>query len=104
MATYKYNTKEKPKNVDEFRMWLAAKFFYNEALYKKYYEVATNELKRTFENTSFWQEVKNKLQEINDKYKINKGYQLLTSTAAPDILIKSLDSLVIKAYRKKHIE
>jgi hypothetical protein len=90
----------KPQNLEEFKTWFENKFSYNPHNYGHYYNAATQLLHKSFINSHFWEFVKKELPNINDTYKIQKGYQLLTKVDPPEIYIKSLDSLLIKAYRK----
>jgi ppGpp synthetase/RelA/SpoT-type nucleotidyltranferase len=90
----------KPQNLEEFKAWFETKFGYNSRNYVNYYSAATQLLHKSFISSSFWESVRKELPNINDTYKIQKGYQLLTKIEPPEIYIKSLDSLLTKAYRK----
>lgn len=90
----------KPQSLEEFKTWFESEFSYNSRNYENYYNVATQLLHKSFISSPFWESVKKELSNINDTYKRQKGYQLLTKVDPPEIYIKSLDSLLIKAYRK----
>lgn len=92
-----------PSNIDEFKAWFATTFEYNSSKYDNYYNVATQLLHKSFINSEFWNAVKRELPNINDTYRIQKGYPLLTKTERPEIYIKSLESLIIKAYRRNQL-
>ena len=100
MDIVQLNKLEKPTSIEEFKCWFNKQFDYSPHQYEGYYQMCTTNLRETFINSSFWKDVEKTLTEINDKYQIEKGYQLLTSTHVPQIYIKSLESLFIKAYRK----
>ena len=97
------NKLTKPTTVEEFNIWFQNTLNYNPQKYPNYYTIATKTLRQNFLDSKFWKEVSENLQNINDKYYIDKGYQLLSSTDVPDIYIKSLESLIIKAFRKNVI-
>ena len=94
------SSEKKPENINDFKIWFSKKFDYDPKLYQNYYNVAADRLRDSFVKSSFWEAVKRQFSNINDEYRKLKGYQLLTTNEAPDIYIKSLDSLLIKAFRK----
>jgi hypothetical protein len=92
---------EKPKDEKEFLIWLKKElgFTINEE-YKFYFDTVIKHLKGDFENSDFWKKLLIELNEINDKYLIKTGVHLLIPSIKHEIFTKSLDSVVIKAYRK----
>ncbi len=92
---------KKPTDIDEFKIWLKDELKYdlNEE-YKYYYGTVVTQLKNNFENSDYWKCILKELPEMNDKYFLEKGVNLLVPNETPMIDIKSLDSLIIKAYRK----
>jgi len=92
---------EKPSNINEFKEWLDMSLgFKIDDSYDYYYNTVVKKLKNDFEESDYWKKVSNELSEINDRYFMHKGVHLLTANETPKILMKSLDSLIIKAYRK----
>lgn len=92
---------KKPENEKEFFDWLKKSFeIVIDEKYRFYYETVTQKMKNDFEMSSFWMKLNSDFIEINDKYLAKKGVHLLTPANKPKILIKTLDSLMIKAYRK----
>jgi ppGpp synthetase/RelA/SpoT-type nucleotidyltranferase len=92
---------EKPKNETEFKPWLKAAFGVDiNAQYEFYYETVVQKLKSDFEQSDFWKKTIAELPELNDKYRIEKGVHLLIPLNIPKIYSKSLNSLIVKAYRK----
>lgn len=91
----------KPSNIDEFKYWLNTSLgFKVDDSYIYYYNTVTKQLKNDFEESDYWKKASSELAEINDRYYMDKHVQLLSASETPKILIKSLDSLIIKAYRK----
>lgn len=92
---------DKPKNEKEFVKWLKTELGYDiNDKYKFYFETVVNQLKVDFENCDFWLKLLNELAEINDRYLVNKKVHLLIPNNKPKVFVKSLDSVIIKAYRK----
>jgi ppGpp synthetase/RelA/SpoT-type nucleotidyltranferase len=92
---------KKPLDEKEFKIWLKSELGFDvNDKYKFYYQTITNQLSSNFENSPFWQEILSELNEINDKYFGLKGVHLLIISNKPKIFTKSLNSLLIKAYRK----
>lgn len=92
---------DKPKNEKEFIKWLKKELGFDiNDKYKFYFDTVVNQLKVDFENSDFWQNLLNELAEINDKYLLNKKVHLLIPNNKPRVFVKSLNSVVIKAYRK----
>lgn len=52
------------------------------------------------EESDFWQSLKASLENVNDEYTSRYKYKLFISTQAPQILVKSYDSILNKSYRK----
>lgn len=92
---------KKPENEKEFIDWLKTNFnIVIDDKYRFYYETVTQKMRNDFEASYFWSKLNSDLIEINDKYLVNKGVHLLIPSNKPKIFIKSLDSVLIKAYRK----
>lgn len=92
---------EKPSNEDEFKEWFKNVLGYEiNKDYEFYFNTVVNQLKNDFENSEFWKKILIELPEMNDKYFMEKQVNLLTPSDTPQIFSKSLDSLVIKAFRK----
>ena len=96
---------EKPTNETEFKIWLMSAHEYNiDEQYEYYYNTVVKKIKTDFEESNYWQSILKELPEINDKYFINKKVHLLTLSATPIIHTKSLNSLIIKAFRKNILD
>jgi len=92
---------DKPANFEEFKIWFNSFFEFNvDDSYVYYYTTVVRQLKNDIEESAFWQKVLIELNEINDRYFIQKKVHLLTASENPKILTKSIDSLMMKAYRK----
>lgn len=91
----------KPTNPTEFKEWLKTELGHNvDTNYQYYYDTVIKSLKTDFEKSKYWATILSELPEINDKYFSSKGVHLLIPINLPEIHTKSLDSLVIKAFRK----
>lgn len=93
-------SENKPENIEDFKNWLRTHFKFDYGAYQHYYSVATSLLQKDFCNSQFWLKLGDELNNIDDEYKKATGYQLLAKTEMPEIYIKSLDSLLIKIFRK----
>lgn len=92
---------KKPENEKEFKKWLKSELGFDiDEKYVYYYNTVIKQLKTDFEYSEFWIALLNELNEINDKYYINKGVHLLIPVNKPEIYTKSLESVIIKAFRK----
>jgi ppGpp synthetase/RelA/SpoT-type nucleotidyltranferase len=92
---------QKPSTEIEYKLWLKSVHgFELDDRYEFYYNTVVKQMKTRFEESDFWKKVINELPEINDKYFVKKGVHLLIPTNTPTIYTKSLDSLIIKAFRK----
>lgn len=91
---------ERPRNPEEFLKWFEKNHGYNHVSYPGYYDMATNRIKSTFIESTFWKRLSQELPNINDMYFQQKAALLLTDVNPPEIHIKPLESLLIKAYRK----
>lgn len=99
MADY-FNIEEKPKDEREFLIWFSEKFNYNNKDYSNYYNQVTNNLKENFCNSQFWIGVNRLIKEWDNQYFSEYGVNLFTSDVAPSVVVKPLNSLLNKAYRK----
>ncbi len=92
---------EKPKDEKEFILWLKSELGFDiNDKYRYYFETVVKQMKNDFENSPFWKNLLSELNEINDKYFIKKGVNILMPTNNPIIFAKCIDSLLIKAFRK----
>ncbi|KQT18260.1 hypothetical protein ASG31_05905 [Chryseobacterium sp. Leaf404] len=91
----------KPNDEKEFLEWIKGELgFHIDDKYKYYFNTVVNKIKKDFEDSAFWTNLIGRLRELNDEYLLSKGVTLLIPENIPKIYTKSLDSLIIKAYRK----
>lgn len=95
-----FDINKKPANEEEFKKWFARKFGYKDYEYQAYYNTAVSQLRLTFLESAFWKTLSNKLNDIDNRYKMIHNVYLLSDASAPDIYTKSLGSLLNKAFRK----
>ena len=93
-----------PQNIDEFKVWMKTNFDFDEIKYKGYYDMVTNSLVSNFRRTTFWVKLNEKYRDINNIYQLKNGVQLFANAEIPCIHIKSLESLINKAFRKNILE
>lgn len=78
MSDLHIDVKRKPTSVEEFRIWMKAKFGYDEIFYPNYYGVATKMLKDTFEKSPFWRALSSDFPSIDAEYKIKHNASLFS--------------------------
>lgn len=100
MSSYKYDVNQKPGNEDEFKKWFSSKFGFDEPGYRRYYEQSVNNLKESFCKTVFWKGLDSQIKEWNTAFFMEKRVPLVSKVQAPPVVVKSLNSLLNKAYRK----
>ena len=71
---------------------------------KNYYESVSTGIKNQFENSEFWVNLIANLNEYNDEYKVQEGFDLFVNTDVPILDIKPYDSIILKTYRKNVID
>lgn len=96
---------EKPKDIDEYKIWFSdvtgIPFTGKE---QSYYETVSRIIKDEVERSNFWTEFLNLIESYNNEYYLlMNGYNLTAPNYKPEILVKSYDSMVNKAYRKNVI-
>jgi hypothetical protein len=98
-------SKEKPKDIDEYKNWLREEHRV-EILdrTKTYYESVTSRVKIDFEKYIFWKELTDKLKEYDAEYLVETGYHLLVPSPGPELYIKPFESFLIKTFRKNILE
>lgn len=96
----------KPLGIKEYIRWLK-EYRRVEITYRvqNRYEAAAARMKRDFETSRFWKQLVENLQEYNDQYNIETGYQLLHDPEKPPQLdIKKWDPFLDKTYRKNIVQ
>lgn len=100
MSSYKFDVNKRPNNEEEFKKWFSSKFDFDEGKYKRYYDQTVKNLKDGFCATDYWKQIGNNINEWNTAFLIEKGVQLVSKPTAPEVVVKSLNSLLNKVYRK----
>lgn len=92
---------DRPSNVSEYHIWVNSKGTPITESVKKEYNSSVAAMLQQFQKSQFWQELtKTRLREFNQSYQgSHNQYHLLLTEAAPDLLGKSFDSVVIKSLR-----
>ncbi len=99
MANY-FNKDERPKDENEFLIWFSEFFRYSKKDYSNYYNQVTNNLRDNFCNSNYWREVIKQMKDWDNQYFSIYDVHLFTSDEAPKVVVKPLESLLNKAYRK----
>lgn len=99
MADINIPLDKKPKNIEEFKAWMKGKFGFNPVSCKLVYDSSILLAKGKFEQSLFWKAINSDWHNIADKYKIRFRCDLFQGEV-PQLYIKSLDSIINKAYRK----
>lgn len=91
---------QKPDSLEKFNPWFEQKFSMRISSYRNYYDNAIDDLRSQFIKTSFWRKMGECLPEIDDEFLMKKGVKLFSRAELPEVVTKSLKSLLNKAYRK----
>ncbi len=91
---------DNPKDIDSFIAWLSKYHSYDYRKYPNYYNIAVRELERNLKESMFWSGLRNFLIDVDAEYHEKMGNPLLETCEPPPLNIKSLNSVIEKAYRK----
>ena len=92
---------KKPQTEDEYRQWFAQEqrvSITNST--QAYYETVTGRAQQEIETSKFWREFVDELTEINARYHIETGYDLIAPGRKLKLLTKSYNSFFQKTFRK----
>lgn len=101
-----YSTEElaHPQDDKMFIAWLEKNHGYNHRLYGNYYKQAVRSLMESLKTSDYWLGLSEFLQDVNLEYQQHYHCCLLETTALPIINAKSLNSVIIKAFRKDFLQ
>lgn len=101
-TNYAYPEKiDKPNDEREFIVWLTQTFGYDHNKYVRYYNnSAIRVLRDNLEASEMWRGLNDELRNINVEYESIYGSPLMETPINVKIYEKSLESLIIKAFRK----
>jgi hypothetical protein len=92
---------DKPGNLPEYEKWLKEHFnFEMTPREKMYYEQVVVRMKADFENSGFWTQLLVILDDLKDKYLLDRGYELYASPYPPVVHTKPFESFFLKTFRK----
>lgn len=91
---------QKPSSEEDFKKWFSFKFSFDEQKYHTYYEHSVSKLQNDFVNSEFWTQITGKIKDWDSEYYLMKAARLFPRLAPPNVVTKSLSSLINKAYRK----
>ena len=88
----------------KFIAWLQKYHGYNHHVYGNYYKQAVRSLRENLASSDYWKGLGELLQNINIEYKERYHCNLLETTNLPTIYVKTIGSVIDKAYRKDYIQ
>lgn len=92
---------DKPKNIEEYKKWLKDKFgIVIDAKTSTHYNSVSSKIKTDFEASKVWTDIIQNLNNFNNEYLSNTGYQLLINEFKPEFVTKSFSSFFEKSFRK----
>ena len=100
MASTLFDINQKPKDEEEFVLWMEAMFDVQNEQVKSNYESNTARMLNEFQENSFWKTIGSQLREWDVEYYGEKGVHLFAKTELPKVVCKPYKSLLNKAYRK----
>jgi hypothetical protein len=96
---------EKPKDLTTYKDWLRnAHGVELSDRTSTHYDAVSAKIKKDFENSSFWQDVKRQLINFDGEYRLQDNYPLLMDQDPPSVLVKPYTSLVTKSYRRNCLD
>lgn len=104
MPIYSEEDLKNPQDIEMFIAWLERYHDYNRRVYGNYYKQAVLSLQKSLYSSEYWIDFESFLHDVNFEYQQKCHYNLLDSLSCPQIYIKSLDSVIIKAFRKDFLQ
>jgi len=98
---------QRPEGMDSYEEWLRSTHEIDAGpRLRAWYETATQQMRVQLESSTFWARFNGGMRSWADEYTVLKGYPLLAEhgTDAPQLLLKSWDSFLLKTYRKNVID
>lgn len=92
----------KPSNMDEYRAWFKEQLNIDLTdREQNHYGQVVLKMRADLEKSALWQDLLACLPEFNDKYRLERGYDLfVASPVVPMLLTKPYDSFLHKTFRK----
>lgn len=92
---------EKPSDLDKYRYWLRKELGCEiDPRYERYYEQVVVSMKADLERRELWKRLIDALPELADRYRLERGYDLLVPAAPLSIQTKPFESFLSKTFRK----
>lgn len=93
---------KKPEDIEGYKKWLEDNHGVRiDIEIENYYNAVTKKIKYEFENSDFWLQLNDNLNEFNIEYEIETKYKLLLNpNEEHEIYIKPIKSLLNKTYRQ----
>lgn len=94
-------TAKKPDYGNQYREWLRREHQVNvDMTLKTHFDSVTGLIRRKFQVSAFWMQLRDRIRSINSSYMVDKGLPLFRVLDLPDLLQKEFESFLLKTYRK----
>jgi ppGpp synthetase/RelA/SpoT-type nucleotidyltranferase len=90
---------EKPSNLDSYKSFVEYLTGKNIMILKEYYEKTTTNMKREFCESDFLRNIQKGMDELNDRYSMDKKFRLLEMSKCLQMQTKEFDDVIEKCYR-----
>lgn len=91
----------KPRNLEEYGKWLQEYHgFIIDKKIENHYNSIASKIKNDFENSNVWTAIISRMQDINNEYLSQTGYQLFINEFKPILVTKTFNSFLEKSFRK----
>lgn len=99
------DAEEKPKDIDQYKKWLTKchEIEITDRI-RSHYESVARKVKIDFENSGFWHQLIENLDEFDSQYQVATGYHLLIPKFEPELVMKPFDSFLLKTFRKSVLD
>jgi hypothetical protein len=95
----------KPKNIEEYKKWFKEKHEIEISdRTQTYYDSVANTIKRNFEESDFWVQLTENLNNYSDEYLVKTGYSLFMPGFGTELNTKPFISFLSKTFRKNILE
>src|SRR5258708_20799428 len=91
-----------PTNLVEYRRWLhRIQNLEFDDRFRNHYELVTGRLRQVIQEAEYWAQLGNRLQDIDQEYRLTTGFPLLLGPPQqPSLLAKPYESFLLKTLRR----
>ena len=92
---------EKPQTISEYTKWLRdCHGVRRTSLSRARYESVADKIRKDFDKSTPWITIRDTAKHLEQKYYLATGYQLFTTTSAPELQVKPFDSFLPKRFAR----